>query len=169
MKFLKRGALVASMAVASVAILAGPASATISPFPYVTTSGTGRSSNISFLGNGGCNLTGIAVTSTSPTTAAVTGYTASGCIGTVTAGRFVSNGSITTDLATRTVTLTFQHLIINILGGNCIYSGTFTGTPNGTNTITVRGRAALVRTVSGVCTSSADAQVTATLPGATIS
>ncbi|HST42052.1 MAG TPA: autotransporter [Conexibacter sp.] len=168
MKLFKRGSLVAAMAVIVAAFFAGPASATITPNPYSTTAGTGRFNTISGIGNGACNLSGIRA-SASGTTGSVTGFVASGCSGTISSGAYVS--AITIRTALPTVTAAISILIRNILGGQCQYSGTFTGTANGTNTVTVTGTATLVRTLNppAICTGTANASLTVTLPGAVIS
>lgn len=166
MKLFKHGSFVAVLAVMVAAFFAGPASATITPNPYSTTSGTGRFNTISSIGNGACNLSGIRATA-SGTTGSVTGFTASGCSGTITSAAFVAAIPIRTALPV--VTATVSILIRNILGGACQYSGVFTGNANGTNTVTVNGTATLVRTLSGICTPSATASLTVTFPGATIS
>ncbi|WP_236262150.1 autotransporter [Conexibacter woesei] len=172
MKLFKRGALVAAMAVALTAMFAGPASATIT-FPFDNagrTLGSGSFNTISRLGNGSCVLSGVRASTSSSTTGSVTGFTASGCRGTLTAATYVSAINIISDLVSspRSVSADIVLLIRNILGGSCQYRGRFAGTGSGTSTVSVRGTAALDVTLSGACTPTADASLTVTLPGATI-
>lgn len=171
MKILKRGLVVAATAAASVAFLAGSASAAITPDPYSTTAGTGSFSTSSLLGPGGCRLGGMTANATGTATGAtgtISALTASGCTGTITAARY--SGPITVSINRGAVTASVQLLINNVVGGACSYAGTLTGSiANGGNTATMSGSMRLVTTLSGFCSSSATVtSLSATFPGASV-
>jgi hypothetical protein len=167
MKLFKRGSFVAALAVMVAAFFAGPASATVT-FPYSTTSGTGSFNTISDIGNGSCALSGVRYTSNSTSSGTVTGFTASGCRGTIVSATYLGPIAISIALPSRVITATVGILIVNIIGGHCLYSGTFTGTASGTSSATVGGTATLVTTLRGICTPTARASLTVNLPGARI-
>lgn len=166
----KRGLVVAVIAVASAAATAGPASASMSPNPYSTGSGTGSISTISALGTSSCSFSNITASGTGNVDGAsltITGFTAFGCRGVITAARL--NKQETMSINRGTVTVNTGKLFTTILG-TCLYVGTLTGTmPNGGNSAVVSGTLNLFRTLSGFCSSTKSARRTISLPGVSIS
>ena len=165
MKTCKIGTLIAAVVLAAVALLAGSAGATISPDPYSTTSGSGAFNTIGAIGNGSCNLSGIVVRAAG-TAGTISGFTATGCRGTLQSARFVNDIAISSPAGSVSVDAVVE--IGNIFGGTCEYEAALSGVPNRTSSVTLSGTAVLVRTVSGICRPSANASVTLTLPGATV-
>lgn len=168
MQLFKRGLLAATVAVVATIVLGGTASATISPNPYTTSIGSGIFNTIDSLGNGLCNLSNVTASATG-TTGAITGFVASGCSGTILSARYNKIITISSNLATRTLSVVFAVLLVNFLRGSCLYQGTMSGTPNGTDTVTLAGALPLFRALSGVCSPSKQVNMTLRFPGATIS
>lgn len=173
MKVLKRGALVAAMAVASVALLAGSASAAISPDPYITSSASGTFSAITTLfGTSTCDLQNMSANATGTAngaTGSVTGFTVANCTNAITSGRYVA--PVDVDIANGIATATIHEiLIVNIVGGECSYRGTLTGTmTNGGNSATLTGELDLYRNLnSWICSDPADVELTVAFPGASV-
>ncbi|ADB53121.1 outer membrane autotransporter [Conexibacter woesei DSM 14684] len=167
MKPLSRLAAATALAIAATLVIASSAAATIT-FPYSTTSGTGSFNTISSIGNGSCVLSGIRASSSSSSAASVTGFTASACRGTIVSAAYTVPITLTIALPGGAISDVISILIVNILGGHCLYSGTFTGTANGTSTKSVSGTATLIRTLRGICTPTATGNLSITLPGARI-
>jgi hypothetical protein len=167
MKLIKRGALVAAMAVASAALFAGSASASISPTgPFAR--GSGSFNTISTLGTGNCALANVAGNVASSSSASVTSFTVSGCSGTLTGGAF--SGAIAVTSGAGTASAAIDLLISNFIGGRCRYTGTFTGTiPSPSSSVTVSGTANLLTTLGGICTPTATSNLTITVPTLTFS
>lgn len=177
MQFIKRGLAVGAVVASSIAIFAGSASATLSPNPYSSTSDSGSFTSNTALGTSRCSVSGINLRLSGTGTGAtgsVTALTVSGCSGAITgasASLVTSANPIGVTLSSGTVTLTNVNLLIrNILGGSCLYRGTLTGTyTTPTRSITARNAAfPLFQTLSGFCSSTADANLTVNT-GATIS
>lgn len=168
MKVFKRGGMIVALAVAAAALFAATATATIAPNPYNSSSASGVFTAISIIGQGSCDLSGVTV-SASGTTGTVTGLTASSCRGTISAAGYNKPIGLIADLANGEVRVAVALLIVNNLGGNCLYIGTMVGAPNSTDTITVANTVALVTTLSGICALTTSAELTLSLPGATIS
>lgn len=169
MKFMKRGLAVGAIVASSFAIIAGSASAALSPNPYSSTSDSGSFTSNTALGTSRCNISAINVSLSGTATGAsgsVSGLTVSGCSGAITgasASLVTSGNPIGVTLSSGTVTLTNVNLLIrNILGGSCLYRGTLTGTYTApTRSITARNSAfPLLTTLSGFCSSTADANLT---------
>ena len=175
MSLFRRFVAIAALAAAATAMFAGSASATIT-FPYSTSAGFGTIDTISPLGNGFCNLSGIRANATSTTSSTVTGFTATGCRGTLTSATFLPSDPIVLTYTLRpgspgTITVRFAFLVGNVFGGLCLDRATLTGTANGTNTKVMTGTATLIAELppsSRRCRPTLAMRLTKTYPGAII-
>ncbi|MDO8213007.1 hypothetical protein [Conexibacter sp. CPCC 206217] len=164
MKMLLRGLFATAMLVASIALMGGSASASITPDPYsFGASDGGAFTSRTILGTSTCRVSGLTGTLRGTTTGAegsVTAATISGCSGAIVNGRILP--PIVIRIINGTVLIAVNVLIRNILGGECLYSGLLTGTIiRGASSITATNPALpllieLVRT----CTRTADVTLT---------
>lgn len=150
--------------------LGGVASAAVTPDPYHSITDQFLLTSSSTLGGSNCltslgrvNLTG----TTTGATGSVTSIEPSLCSGILSRASWTLVGLTgTIDIEVWWGTVTFsnvQFLVENILGGRCLYAGTLTGSMfRGSGTMSVSGTPALSTTLSGICTSSVNVQLSVT-------
>lgn len=174
MKMLKRGLVVAVMAVAAFALAASSASAAISPDPYRTSSASGTFKAITtLLGTSTCDLQNVEANANGTAGGAsgsVTGFTIANCTNAIVSGSYTGPVSVEIDNGDVTANIS-SILIVNIIGGQCLYAGTLRGTmSHGGNSATVTGELTLQRTLNlfGICSNPADVELSMTFPGASV-
>lgn len=184
MKIFKRGLAVVAVVAAS-AGMAATASANITPSPY-SFSGSDRIAFVTntALGTGRCDVTGVAGTITNNAgrtgfSGSITAGTVTNCSGPIRSGAILFPVTITGTLngnGTSNVSAVVGILIVNTVGGHCLYRGTLTNAAVRGNAFTLSNPAiALVSRLSsstpifGICSNPADANLTVSLGGASIS
>mgnify|MGYP001061181081 CR=1 FL=1 len=167
MKLFKRGALLAAMAVASVALMAGAASAGISPDPYTGSGDSGSFVTRTALGTSTCNLSNITGQLDGKRGGAdgvITGLTISGCGGVILSATSLTRAAdpISVDLDAGVVRVDNVRVLVTTIFGTCLYSGSLTGTwSSPTSTIRVSNPSFPLDTqLFGLCSGSADVTLT---------
>jgi hypothetical protein len=167
MKILKRGAVAAVLAVASFAVLAPLASASVTPDPYSTTVGSGSFTGDSSVGSSTCTLSNLVAEARGRRRGAkvkISGFDAS-CVGVITAARY--DKKIRFRLRDGVVTGRISIVIANVLRGECRYAGDVTGTiARGSGTVSATGTVTLRRTLVAPCAPDSRATLSVNLPGA---
>lgn len=183
MQLKKRGLAAAVTAIAALAVLATAASATLTPNPY-TFGSTDRISFISLseFGLSRCDITDLAgsINEASGTiSGSITSGTVGNCSGIIRSGTLLLPLRVSGRLnggSSVTLNLSFSLLILNTLGGHCLYAGTLTGTFTGPTRsfILVNGALSLITRLAsgtpilGICQNPTDLRLATTLGSGTI-
>lgn len=183
MKLVERGRVVITVAGVLLGVVAGTAFASITPSPYSLGSrDTIRLITNSALGTGRCDVTGVVGTlqnvNSVTMAGSVTAATLANCSGPIVSGSIlfpVTIGGTLTGGGTTSVSASASALIINTVGGHCLYRGTLTnGAVSGSSFTLSNSRVPLITRLArstpifGICSNPVDVNLSFSLAGATI-
>jgi hypothetical protein len=170
MNTLRHSGLAAATAIASLALSATVASASVTPDPYRTTAGSGSFTGDSSVGSSTCTLSNLVAEARGTRHGAkvrIRGFDAA-CAGVITAASY--DRKIRFRIRHGAVTGTISIVITNVLGGQCRYRGPVTGTiASGAGTISAAGTVTLTRTLISPCAPDSRASLSVNFPGASFS